>query len=391
MEPGCGSFESRALCNTARKRTGLQHFGEPEIEPALTILLNSLKREAGLHRLGRRLMTIHLLGLLMVRLRLANCWLADEIGPSAKIVRPIFITGMPRSGSTFLHELLAQEPGLRAPRAWEVMFPPMARTRTLKARRFAILKSAFCLWWFRHLARDADAVYPLRALTPHECVAIHSHTFLSEEFVSTCHVPTYKNFLGSADLRPAYAWERRFLQHLQSPSNRTQWALKSPDHARHLEALFTVFPDALIIQTHRNPLHCLKSAVKLTRVLQGLYGKPRSDEELVENESFHLASSIEYLLRFRDANPALKERFVDVDYSALTSNPLNTIRNIFHRFKLDLSETTILKVEHFASKRSAYKGIRPRVGSLVPNVNSCERLNIFRDYCGRFGLPFVGP
>src|SRR5215469_9558544 len=264
-------LEPDALCARARHRTGLEDFGDPPLEPALSTLLNSLQQEADLHSLGRFLIFTHLLEILETRLRLAEAWRNwPESVANCPIERPIFITGLPRSGSTFLHELLGQDPDNRSPEVWEVMFPlpaPEFRRSFRDSRRF---RTAARLWWFRRLVPHVNDVYPIRASSPHECVAIHSHTFLSEEFVATCRVPSYEAFLHSTNLRPAYTWEKRFLQHLQSRRPTKRWVLKAPDHVYGLEELFLVFPDALIIQTHRDPLPVLRSDVQLTRVLQGL-------------------------------------------------------------------------------------------------------------------------
>src|SRR6202050_4469729 len=99
-------------------------FGDPHIERALSILVNSLELQADLHPLGRFLMWVHLRGLLETRLRLNQAWRErSEAMNTSLIQRPVFITGMPRSGSTFLHELMAEDPENRVPRVWEVMFP----------------------------------------------------------------------------------------------------------------------------------------------------------------------------------------------------------------------------------------------------------------------------
>jgi hypothetical protein len=104
-------LESDSLCAEARRRTRLEDFGDPPIEPALTILVNSLETEADLHPHGRLLMRVHLQELLETRLRLTQAWNGGpEVPETSLIERPIFITGIPRSGSTFLHELLAEDP-----------------------------------------------------------------------------------------------------------------------------------------------------------------------------------------------------------------------------------------------------------------------------------------
>jgi len=163
----CIPLDADQLCAEAQRRTGLEDFGEPPIEPGLSILVNSLATEAELHPLGRFLIRVHLRGLLETRLRLIDAWKknAEEIA-SVRIKRPVFIVGMPRSGSTYLHELLSENPGYRAPRVWEVMFPIGSRDEKDVEKR--VRKAEFCLWCFRKLAPRADAVYPMRAMTPHE-------------------------------------------------------------------------------------------------------------------------------------------------------------------------------------------------------------------------------
>jgi hypothetical protein len=251
------SLQTGSLCEEARRRTGLRDFGDPPIEPALSILVNSLEIEADLHPLGRFLMRAHLRELLETRLRLAQVWGArSQALEGSQIKRPVFITGMPRSGSTFLHELLAENPANRVPRVWEVMFPIPSENSTRSKVEPRVRKAESCLWWFRRLAPQANSVYPLRAWTPHECVAIHSYTLLSEEFAMICRVPAYEAFLRKASFVPAYTWQKRFLQYLQLSYPTKQWILKSPDHVHTLEHLLTVFPDAVVIQTHRIRLKC---------------------------------------------------------------------------------------------------------------------------------------
>jgi hypothetical protein len=349
------ALEADALCARARLRTGLEDFGDPPLEPALSTLLNSLQQEADLHPLGRFLIYTHLLEILETRLRLADAWRSqpETLTPS-RIERPIFITGLPRSGSTFLHELLSQDPHNRSPQVWEVMFPlpaPELTRRFCDSRR---LRTAARLWWFRRLAPHVDKVYPMRACSPHECVAIHSQTFLSEEFVATCRVPSYEAFLRATNLRPAYAWEKRFLQHLQSRGPTKRWVLKSPDHVYGLEQLFSVFPDALIIETHRDLLAVLRSDVELSRVLHGLYGKPADVSDLRARAMRSLAGMEARCRRFRTLHPELADRFFDLEYADLISDPVTAVRRIYRQFKIPLTELTIQRVRQLASNRSRY-------------------------------------
>ena len=381
------SLESRKLISGARSRTRLHDFGEPAIEPALSVLLNSLEGDADLHPLGRCLIRLHLQRILETRLLLAQFWKTRGAEIEAEpIERPIFIVGMPRSGSTFLHELLAADPENRAPRVWEVMFPVPDKKGSRADIRRRIRKADRCLWWFRRLAPKADSVYPMRASTPHECVAVHSYTLLSQEFISTCRVSTYEAFLADADLLPAYAWHRRFLQHLQNRSPRKRWVLKSPDHVYGLGQLFNVFPDACIIHTHRNPREVLKSSTELTRVLHGLFGWSHRPEEIAEREIRTLAMATERAIEFRDRHPELADRFIDVRYTDLTANPLSAVKDIYRRLDSPLTEAAANRMLDLAAKRSRYRGSRGAAQARAAAGETQTAEVRFRRYCSRFNV-----
>jgi Sulfotransferase family len=377
-------LESDALCAEARHRTGLEYFGEPAIDPALTILLNSLENEADLHLMGRFLVRVHLRDLLTTRLQLVNLWseYATAIAAS-RIQRPIFITGMPRSGSTFLHELLAEDPANRAPRVWEVMFPVPFESQLSSNVDRRVRKTEFYLRCFRSLAPRADSVYPMRAWTPHECVAIHSYTLLSDEFVSTCHVPTYEAFLHSADLTPVYTWQKRFLQYLQLGCPEQRWVLKSPNHVYGLDKLLAVFPDALVIRIHRDPIDVIKSQIRLTQVLEGLFARPCEYENLARREMRAIAEISDQMIGFDDKHPLDSERFVDATYAELVTDPLAIVKRIYDRLGVRLMPAVATQMQRLASNRSRY---RRRKLSATPALDCGAELTRFDAYYSRFGV-----
>ena len=378
-------LNGKRLADQARRRTGLEDFGDPPIEPALSMLTTSLEQEAGLHALGRFLMRGHLLGILETRLRLAALWRKQPDSLATPIEKPVFITGMPRSGSTFLHEVLFQDPEIRSPRVWEVMFPIPAPAPGPSHHHWRVHRANMNLWWFRQLVPGADDVYPVRAVTPHECVAIHSYTLMSEEFVTTCRVPAYERFVRATGLRSAYAWQKRFLQHLQSRSMMKRWVLKAPDHLYALEELFSVFPDAMVIQTHRNPIDVLKSSRQLIEVLQGLFARPDRDR-LREREARILADTMERSIRFRDRHPELAGRFLDLNYSEIVSEPLGTVRRIYEHLDCPLTEIALERMRRFISTRSRYHHKHdPTLADLGLDVSA--ETHRFQKYCRRFGIP----
>lgn len=381
-------LDSTKLCSAALRRTGLQDFGEPPLEPALSVLVGSLESEANLGPVGRFLMWSHLRDLLETRLRLVEAWKRDARRNAERIEKPVFIVGMPRSGSTFQHELLAEIPVHRAPRVWEVMYPLASAAGGQSDRVRRIRKTAVCLWWFRRLAPLADSVYPMRATTPHECLSIHSYTFLSAEFIVTCQLPAYQAFFQNTCLTPAYTWERQFLEHLQRESPGKRWILKSPDHVYGLEELFAVFPDARIIQTHRDPMEVLNSLTRLKCVLRGLYGPIGHHEEMRARETKALAERAERFLQFRDSHSELEDRFIDIKYTDLIANPMATVRWICERLDSPLTESAAAMVHHLASNRSRYRG--PGSSAQPSGVKPRPVLeeHRFQRYCSRFNLCF---
>jgi hypothetical protein len=376
-------LDGQALCAKARQSTGLEDFGNPPVETPLQILADSLEREANLHPLGRLLMRIHLQSLLETRLRLNEEWRKSPPLGEQPIRGPIFVTGMPRSGSSFLHELLAQDPANRAPRVWEVMFPvPLARSGRHDPR---IRMASTRLWWFRRLAKRPDSVYPMRAVTPHECVAIHSYTLLSQEFISTARIPAYETLLRSSDLTPVYAWQKRFLQYLQHGSPEKRWVLKAPDHVYCLKELFSVFPDAVVIQTHRNPLEVLRSSILFSEVLYNLFAWPGDRNQLAEREAMLLARAMEKFIEFRDAHPKLENRFIDLSYSDLVADPLATVRSVYKSLDRVLSDEAEERMHQLISQRTRYRKHNPALAEF--GVDVLREARRFSQYCFRFGVP----
>ena len=391
LSRGLWRLDLEELCAEARRRTGLDDFGSPPLAPALPILLESLEHEADLRPIGRFLLRIHLRDLLETRLKLAHAWKGRLEGlERERLQGPLFIVGMPRSGSTFLHELLAADPEHRAPRVWEIMYPLAAGGEQPGRKEPYIRKADVCLWWFRRLAPQADSVYPMRAMTPHECVAIHSYTFLSEEFLSTCRIPSYGSFLHGADLTPAYAWQKRFLQYLQLGAPQKRWVLKSPDHVYGLEALFSVFPDAFLVQTHRNPIEVVKSSADLTRVLHGLYGRAGDPGETLARETRVLADNTERFIHFRDQHPELADRIIDIKYPELVSDPLAAVRTVYDRVGAPLNEAQAERVRQMASQRARYRGRRASEEPFKLKFDAGAERGRFERYCLRFGIPFQG-
>jgi len=320
------SLDPDELLTTARRATGLDDFGGDDWRPHYDVFLEALGREASLHLAGRLVARTEILRTLRNRLRLAALWkrrpeiLGEEISP------PVFVVGSPRSGTSILHELLALDTSNRAPIMWEMEHP----VESLEGELFRRIGDAETTFW-HDLQPEYETMHANSGELPNECLYITLHEFLSDHW-GGCHVvPTYEKYLARADQRPAYRYHRRFLQTLQQSDRRARWLLKAPSHLFQLPALFDVYPEARVIQTHRDPLKTLPSALSLMATLKWM----RCEQVPLEQLGPRTALGYEHIYRGeieQRASGALPdERFVDVRYHDLLADPAGTVRGIYER------------------------------------------------------------
>jgi hypothetical protein len=180
------------------------------------------------------------------------------------------------------------------------------------------------------------AMHPMGARLPQECVAITAHEFASLLFHTTWRVPSYQAWLDGADLRPVYASHRRWLQYLQWRAPGERWVLKSPGHLWSLEALLAVYPDARIVQTHRDPRRVLASLASLVATLRSLASDSIDPSEIGADWAERLADGLRRCAEVRDSGVLPLERVVDVHYAELVGREIETVRWIYERFGLEL-------------------------------------------------------
>ena len=228
------------------------------------MLTESLTVEAALTEFGEVVAQADLVGSLTRRLQVVEHRRTHPELAELPIERPIFIVGQVRTGTTILFELLAQDPAARAPLTWEVDAPcppPEAATYDTDPR---IEDSRQIQEMMTSIIPDLKSMHPIGPLLAQECVRITAMDLRSFIFPTIYHVPTYAQWLLGTDMASAYRWHRGFLQHLQSRIPVNRWVLKSPGHIWALDAMMKEYPDALVIQTHRDPLRIIASVSSLT-------------------------------------------------------------------------------------------------------------------------------
>ena len=330
----------------------MSDFGGKDFSEPLQRLIASLEGEAKLSWMGRILARQDIVVLLENRLRMTE-WFGRHPEILDQPVRaPIFITGLPRTGSTILHELLNQDPGNRAPLCWQVRYvcPPPAESPQMDDPRIRRTERALGLW--PKLVPIHATMHENGAQLPAECGDLTAHAFLGDRLQSLHQVPTYASWAATQDLRVMYAWHRKVLQLLQWKLPSAHWVLKAPTHMNWLDALLDTYPDARIVQMHRDPLQVMASVASLLLAILWM----RADEvdpALVEaafgGEPF--AAQLDRAQRVRDRSDP--SQFFDVRYRDLMADPFGTIHKLYDHFGLELSADV-------EGKMRAYLANKPR-------------------------------
>lgn len=380
------SLDRDLLVADARRRTGLEEFGDPGLVDRLDLVLRSLETEAALNLVGRIAARQDIVRLLSSRLRMEDDrrrW--PEIAAGA-VTRPIFVTGLPRTGTTLLHGLLAQDPGSRAPLGWEMLYPSPPPRWMLSRRDTRIARADRQIRWFHRLAPDFQRIHPTGALLPEECLVISSHCFTSFQFQTMYHVPSYERWLESEDLTASYEWHRCFLQHLQWRGPSRRWVLKAPAHLFGLPALLAAYPDAGIVFTHRDPLEVAPSLASLTESLRSVFSDEVDPVAVGAEMTRRWSGAMDLAMRQRDAGAVPARQVVDVLYGDLVRDPIGAVRRIYETFDLELLPEAERRMRGWLAENPKDRRGRHRYSLEEFGLDPDEERARYGAYASRFGL-----
>ena len=350
-------LDERSLIDAAGAATGLDDFGDDGFRDGLSVLLRSLEEEAALNLFGRLRARAELQRVLESRLKLRDTFKRHpEIG-AEEIREPVFVTGLARTGTTIVHELLWKDPAHRAPLLWEMMYPvppPESATYATDARikaadqEMGIMELA--VPEFRTMHENAGAL-------PSECIFIFAHELKTEMFVGNYNVPSYAIWMASQDLRSLYEYHRDFLKLLQWKNPGGRWVLKAPSHLNQLRTLFEVYPDARVVVTHRDPLRVLGSLCNLMATLRWMHSDSVDHDSVVATMSMGYGYLVERAMGLRDDGSLPADRMIDLVHADLVEDPIAALRSVYQGLGGDLSEAAASAIkEHLAAKRAASSG-----------------------------------
>jgi hypothetical protein len=322
--------------SAAVEAAGSDDFGPDSFVEGLTVLCESVGEQAKLNDIGRFALEQNIISGLANRLRIHDWLNRNPAIRDDPIDAPLVVIGLFRAGTTFLSQLLDQDPANRALLRWEAgdsVPPPSPETYRAGPRVDAANEAIDML---ESLNPQMKVVHHEDADGPTECITLLGQDFKSLTWEAMANVPDYSRWLLAADYGSAYAYHRRVLQVLQSGGRRGIWTLKSPNHAIALPALTAEYPDARLVLLHRDPAVLCASACSLISTLTGTFSDADHTAYIAKHWTELLATSIDRIEAFRRAHP--EREIVDVHYADLVGDPIGTVEKIYTACGRDLDE-----------------------------------------------------
>ena len=379
-------FNPERLIATACEEAGSEDFGDDGWQPGLHRLADGLINEARLSDIGVEIAHLDIMRALKNRLGVIAWRKEHPEVATQEITAPIFIVGQPRTGTTILYDLLTQDPELRSPLTWEVDAPcPVPRTETYHDDpRIAQTQASIEL--SEQIMPGFLAFHPMGALVGQQCVRITAGEFTSMIYSTQYRLPSYYRWLlYEADHGGVYRFHRIFLQHLQSgvPG---QWLLKSPAHLWQLDALLAEYPDALIVQTHRDPLNVISSVAALIHHLRQMASAESSVAGCAAQSYEEIIVGLDREMTLRDNGALPAGRVIDVQYRDFMNDPWTTIKDIYQRLGRQLRPDAAQKMRDFLAAHPGDGG-RGRYTWSDTGLDAGEVRERVRAYQDRYAVP----
>jgi hypothetical protein len=335
------------LEDAARAETGLTDFGDGLHREGLERLVASMNEEGDLTEIGEIMQRIRLGAHLTARLRVEQTYKEHPEIAEQVVEGPVFVIGLPRTGTTALSQLVAADPQFRSLRLWESgapVPPPEAATQHTDPR---IAETEAGLAMMNETFPLMQTMYHSEATTATECQDLMGMSFRTAHFDGSARVPSYMAWVIDCDMRGTYEYHRRVLRLLQWHCPPHLWHLKTPVHMFALDALIDAYPNARFLWSHRDPARVLGSVCSLVHYTRS-WSSDRDDAyelgaEMLDRWALAVERAMEFRARVGD------DRFADVPFAALQRDPLGAITAAYERIGLELNEESRRAVSGWAS------------------------------------------
>ncbi len=329
-------------------------LGEEDYLEPLTILIKSINKEADLSLQGKIAVEFQIKKHLKVR---SQIYKATQESSSDEISKPIFVIGLPRSGTTYLFNLLSLDTDYRSPLFWEMMNPlPIVKEKTLQ-RSLRIFKSETILFVKDRFIPKLDDLHAIKATSPEECLLIKVFALRSILYYYMANTPSYLEYLHECDKTVSYLWHQRFLKVLEMSNKPNRWLLKDPSHLGNLKEILSIYPDACFIQIHRDPKETVPSICSLTSQVRKGFSSSLNKKELGKK-------TLDFWGKSKEKNDNQRKslsnkQIIDVFYEDFIADPFKVVEDIYSNFELVIKEETEDSMKSFINrnKRSREKHI----------------------------------
>ena len=385
LKPYDGPLSPEVLIAEAEQATGLsdwggERWGEARFRGRLQALCTALENESFLTPVGRSRAHGRLHVALCSRLRM-NAWRRGWQG-EAPVKAPLVGTGFPRAGTSFLHQLLAQDPENLSCSTAEAAIPtPPPGDAAFDAARNAFVQR---ILEFQGLdAPEVEAVHPFDPDQPDECLALQE-SGIGSLYQAFFNVPSFMARVVG-EMGDLFAWEVGMMQILQSSQSKTRWVLKTPEHMNNWETMIKVFPDARIFLNHRDPAKVIPSICSLFLTFCGLNSNVRVDPKLVGPATCaRMAATMDRVTAWRRANPAVK--VVDVHYRTLVADPVAEAERVYGEFGLELSGNARDRMASFLKVNRHGQGPKHAYSLEDFGLDAAQLETHFGRYIDEFGI-----
>jgi hypothetical protein len=384
LEPFVGRLTPSGLMAEAEQVMGLSDWGGPEFHEAgfrnrLAMICESLETEAALNAVGRSRAHSRILFNACGRLAVVD-WQRRNPGATA-IEAPLVGTGFGRSGTSFAHQLLGQDPDNNSAPMGECMIPsPPPGDPDVDAARFAFVGKLMDFHGIR--APEIEAIHPFQPENAAECGALQAST-LGTEYQAFWTLPTYFA-QAHADIAELFAWQKAVMQMLGSGKSGRRWLLKTPEHLSHWTALIEAFPDARIYINHRDPAKTVPSSLSLLGTFQSLSTDRRFDIRQAAKAAVARMNSMAPVTAWRKAHPQFK--VIDVQYTRLVSDPIGEAERLYAEWGLTLTPRTRERMEAFVRTNRHAHGPKHSYTLADFGLTEADIEEVFGEYLDEYGV-----
>ncbi len=305
---------------------------DPNIQNTLDVLINDYQNHAKLNDLGRFLVYRGLSKRLAIRLSLENL---NKDTASIDQQGPIFISGLPRSGTSFLFSLLHAHSSLRSPLTWEIFQADSVAKNQLEIL-IKKIKTQFELFGINRLVPELSTIHPMEHAQPEECQLITAYDLKSISFAYSANLPNYIKLISDSSFETSFRVHKMFLDALHSKNDETIWLLKDPCHIEHTQEILETYPKARFVFIHRHPKFSVPSISNLAYNLR-LGFSDHVDKKLVGEQMLsHWHNACEKLLKHRGLIP--EDQMIDIRFDHLVDDPLKAAHRIIEKFSITHDE-----------------------------------------------------